>query len=293
MSFPPVRKAVFPAAGLGTRFLPATKATPKEMLPIVDMPLIQYAIQEVADAGLEQVIIVTGRGKRAIADHFDLSFELDYFLEQSGKSGMLASTYELLDRVQISFVRQRQPLGLGHAVLCARRLVGDEPFAVVLADDLIHADPPCLAQMLRLYDERGGSVVAAERVPHEQTGRYGILDAQPLEGHAFRVAAMVEKPSPEEAPSNLAIVGRYILTPQVFAELEKVTAGRGGEIQLTDALVRLLDTQFIYALEFEGTRYDAGDKLGFLKATVEYALRDETLGPDFRSYLTELTARLK
>jgi UTP--glucose-1-phosphate uridylyltransferase len=292
MSFPAVRKAVFPAAGLGTRFLPATKATPKEMLPIVDMPLIQYAMQEVADAGLEQVIIVTGRGKRAIADHFDISFELDYFLEQSGKTDMLAATYELLDKVQVSYVRQRQPLGLGHAVLCARRLVGDEPFAVVLADDLIHANPPCLAQMLRLYEKHGGSVVATQRIPEEKTSSYGILDATPMADRAFAVRGMVEKPKPDAAPSNLAIVGRYILSPRIFDELEQVTPGSGGEIQLTDGLVRLLKREKIFALEFEGTRYDAGDKLGFLKATVEYALRDETLGPPFRAYLADLATRL-
>jgi UTP--glucose-1-phosphate uridylyltransferase len=293
MSFPVVRKAVFPAAGLGTRFLPATKATPKEMLPIVDMPLIQYAMQEVADAGLEQVIIVTGRGKRAIADHFDISFELDYFLEQSGKTDMLAATYELLDKVQVSYVRQRQPLGLGHAVLCARRLVGDEPFAVVLADDLIHAQPPCLAQMLRVYEEHGGSVVATQQVPAEKTSSYGILDATPMADRTFSVRGMVEKPQPAAAPSNLAIVGRYILSPRIFEELEQVTPGSGGEIQLTDGLVRLLKREKISALEFEGTRYDAGDKLGFLKATVEYALRDETLGPPFRAYLTDLATRLR
>jgi UTP--glucose-1-phosphate uridylyltransferase len=263
------------------------------MLPIVDMPLIQYAMQEVADAGLEQVIIVTGRGKRAIADHFDISFELDYFLEQSGKTDMLASTYELLDKVQVSYVRQRQPLGLGHAVLCARRLVGDEPFAVVLADDLIHANPPCLAQMLRLYEEHGGSVVATQRVPEEQTSSYGILDATVMAGRAFAVRGMVEKPQPDAAPSNLAIIGRYILTPRIFEELEQVTPGSGGEIQLTDGLARLLKRERIFALEFEGTRYDAGDKLGFLKATVEYALRDETLGPPFRAYLADLATRLR
>ncbi len=292
MSYPPVRKAVFPAAGLGTRFLPATKATPKEMLPIVDAPLIQYAIEEVADAGIEEVIIVTGRGKRAIEDHFDLSFELDYFLERHGKSHLLDSTYALLDRVQISYVRQRQPLGLGHAVACGRRLVGDEPFAVVLADDLIHATPSCLAQMVQVYEQHGASVIAAQRVEPAQTGRYGIVDGEPVDERTVRVRAMVEKPKPEEAPSNLAIVGRYILTPELFDEIERVNPGSGGEIQLTDALVALLARQSIYAYEFTGTRYDAGDKLGFLQATVEYALRNEELGDRFRAYLKGLADRL-
>ena len=292
MPHPPVRKAIFPAAGLGTRFLPATKATPKEMLPIVDAPLIQYAIEEVADAGIDEVIIVTGRGKRAIEDHFDLSFELDYFLERHGKSHLLDATYALLDRVQISYVRQRQPLGLGHAVACGRRLVGDEPFAVVLADDLIHADPPCLAQMVRVYEAHGASVVAAQRVPEAHTERYGIVDGEEAGERTVRVRAMVEKPAPAEAPSNLAIVGRYILTPELFDELERVTPGSGGEIQLTDALEALLARQPIYAYEFEGTRYDAGDKLGFLQATVEYALRNEALGDRFRRYLKGLVAGL-
>lgn len=292
MSHPAVRKAIFPAAGLGTRFLPATKATPKEMLPIVDVPLIQYALEEVADAGIEEVIIVTGRGKRAIEDHFDLSFELDYFLEQSGKSHMLDATYALLDRVQISYVRQRQPLGLGHAVACGRRLVGDEPFAVVLADDLIHATPSCLAQMVQVYEAHGASVVAAQRVEPAHTGRYGIVDGDPAGARIVRVRTMVEKPKPEEAPSNLAIVGRYILTPELFDELDRVTTGSGGEIQLTDALVALLGRQPIYAYEFTGTRYDAGDKLGFLQATVEYALRNDELGEPFRRYLKGLATEL-
>jgi len=292
MANPPVRKAIFPAAGLGTRFLPATKATPKEMLPIVDVPLIQYALEEVVAAGIEEVIIVTGRGKRAIEDHFDLSFELDYFLEENGKSNLLDATYALLDRVQISYVRQRQPLGLGHAVACGRRLVGDEPFAVVLADDLIYADPPCLAQMVQVYERHGASVVAAQRVEPVQTRRYGIVDGGPVGERTIRVRTMVEKPEPSEAPSNLAIVGRYILTPELFDEIERAAPGRGGEIQLTDALVALLARQPIYAYEFTGIRYDAGDKLGFLQATVEYALRNEELGDRFRRYLKGLMASL-
>jgi len=292
MANPPVRKAIFPAAGLGTRFLPATKATPKEMLPIVDVPLIQYALEEVVAAGIEEVIIVTGRGKRAIEDHFDLSFELDYFLEENGKSNLLDATYALLDRVQISYVRQRQPLGLGHAVACGRRLVGDEPFAVVLADDLIYADPPCLAQMVQVYERHGASVVAAQRVEPAQTRRYGIVDGEPVGERTIRVRTMVEKPEPSEAPSNLAIVGRYILTPELFDEIERAAPGRGGEIQLTDALVALLARQPIYAYEFTGIRYDAGDKLGFLQATVEYALRNEELGDRFRRYLKGLMASL-
>jgi len=292
MANPPVRKAIFPAAGLGTRFLPATKATPKEMLPIVDVPLIQYALEEVVAAGIEEVIIVTGRGKRAIEDHFDLSFELDYFLEENGKSNLLDATYALLDRVQISYVRQRQPLGLGHAVACGRRLVGDEPFAVVLADDLIYADPPCLAQMVQVYERHGASVVAAQRVEPVQTRRYGIVDGEPVGERTIRVRTMVEKPEPSEAPSNLAIVGRYILTPELFDEIERAAPGRGGEIQLTDALVALLARQPIYAYEFTGIRYDAGDKLGFLQATVEYALRNEEIGDRFRRYLKGLMASL-
>jgi len=288
-----VRKAVFPAAGLGTRFLPATKAQPKEMLPIVDKPIIQYGVEEAIRSGIQNMIIVTGRGKTAIEDHFDVSFELEYLLESRGKKELLQIVHNISDMINVSYVRQREALGLGHAVFRALELVGDEPFAVVLADDVIEAQTPCLRQLLDIYSFFGAPVLAVMEVPPESISSYGCIDAEPVthNGSAdrvYRIRDLVEKPSPKEAPSNLAIIGRYVLTPEIFGSLQAIDPGSGGEIQLTDALRHLLHSGPIYAYRFEGTRYDAGDKLGFLKATVEYALRRQDLGCAFREYLKSL-----
>lgn len=288
-----VRKAVFPAAGLGTRFLPATKAQPKEMLPIVDKPIIQYGVEEALHSGIQNIIIVTGRGKTAIEDHFDVSFELEYLLESRGKRDLLAIVHGISDMINVSYVRQKEALGLGHAVLRASELVGDEPFAVVLADDVIDAETPCLRQLLDVYDFFGAPVVAVMEVPPETISSYGAIDAEPIahngrQDRVYRVRNMVEKPKPADAPSNLAIIGRYVLTSEIFSSLQAIDPGSGGEIQLTDALKHLLRSRPIYAYRFEGTRYDAGDKLGFLKATVELALQRRDLGGPFREYLKGL-----
>lgn len=293
---PKVRKAVFPAAGLGTRFLPATKAMPKEMLPLVDKPLIQYGIEESIAAGLNQIVIVTGRGKAAIEDHFDVSFELENLLEKRKKFSVLAELRAISDMIDVAYVRQKEALGLGHAVLRAKELIGPEPFAVVLSDDVIKSDIPCLQQLIRVYDYFGASVLALMEVPNDQIGAYGVVDAEPAElngsgeeGRLFRIRDLVEKPKPADAPSNLAIVGRYILGPEIFRALEGTQPGSGGEIQLTDGLKMLLQSRPIYGYRFEGKRYDAGDKLGFLKATVEFALDREDLGEDFKKYLRTLS----
>jgi UTP--glucose-1-phosphate uridylyltransferase len=288
-----VRKAVFPAAGLGTRFLPATKAQPKEMLPIVDKPIIQYGVEEAIQSGLQNIIIVTGRGKTAIEDHFDVSFELEYLLESRGKTELLEIVRNISNLINISYVRQREALGLGHAVLRAMELVGNEPFAVVLADDLIEARTPCLRQLLDIYNFFGAPVLAVMEVPPESISLYGSIAAEPVSHNGctdrlFRIRDLVEKPKSEDAPSNLAIIGRYVLTPEIFGSLQAIDPGSGGEIQLTDALRHLLRSQPLYAYRFEGTRYDAGDKLGFLEATVEYALRRGDLGGPFRAYLKSL-----
>jgi UTP--glucose-1-phosphate uridylyltransferase len=288
-----VRKAVFPAAGLGTRFLPATKAQPKEMLPIVDKPIIQYGVEEAIHSGIQNIIIVTGRGKTAIEDHFDVSFELEYLLESRGKKELLAIVRSISDMISVSYVRQREALGLGHAVLRATELVGEEPFAVVLADDVIEAETPCLRQLLDVYSFFGAPVLAVMEVPPESISAYGCIDAEPVTHNGtsdrlYRIRDLVEKPKRSDAPSNLAIIGRYVLTPEIFGSLQAIDPGSGGEIQLTDALRHLLRTRPIYAFRFEGTRYDAGDKLGFLKATVEYALRRHDLGGEFRAYLKDL-----
>jgi len=286
-----VRRAVFPAAGLGTRFLPATKAQPKEMLPLVDKPLIQYAVEEAVSSGLENLVIVTGRGKNAIEDHFDVSYELEKILAERGKSGLLSRVRAVSEMVHIAYVRQKEALGLGHAVLVARDLMNEEPFAVLLGDDVIVAEIPCIRQMMDVYDRYQTSVVALMEVPVDETGRYGIVKGLPLpegDGRLFEVLDMIEKPSREEAPSNLAIIGRYILTPSIFEALEETGKGSGGEIQLTDGLRRLLGRQRILAYRFRGKRHDAGDKLGFLKATIDFALRNEELGQAFRSYLKAL-----
>lgn len=286
-----IRKAVIPAAGLGTRFLPATKAQPKEMLPLVDKPLIQYAVEEAAASGLENVIIVTGRGKNAIEDHFDVSYELEKTLHERGRRDLLNLVRSVSDMVKIAYVRQKQALGLGNAILVARNLVGDEHFAVLLGDDVIEAETPCIRQMIEVHKRYKASVVAIMEVPKADTRRYGIIQGPPIagtRGRVFDVKKMVEKPAVAKAPSNLAIIGRYILTPAIFEALEETGIGSGGEVQLTDGLSRLLRHERVLAYRFEGKRYDAGEKLGFLQATVEIALKNEELGPAFRAYLKSL-----
>ena len=283
-----VRKAVFPAAGLGTRFLPATKAQPKEMLPLVDKPMIQYVVEEAVASGLTEIIIVTGRGKRAIEDHFDAAFELEYYLQDRGKLEELAEIKTISELASVSYVRQREPLGLGHAILCARPLVGEEPFGVFLGDDLIVASNPCMRQLLGVFELYGGPVVAVERVPGDQISRYGVIRPKPLEGKVYEVLDLVEKPAAREAPSDLAIIGRYVLTPDLFPVLAETRPDARGEIQVTDALRTLRRTRALYAVEFEGKRYDTGDKLGFLKATVEFALARPDLAEPFRAYLKTL-----
>ncbi len=289
----PVRKAVFPAAGLGTRFLPATKAQPKEMLPLVDKPIIQYGVEESLESGLDNLIIVTGRGKNSIEDHFDVSFELERMLAEKGKTDLLAVVREISDLMHIAYVRQKEAFGLGHAVLTAREFVGPEPFAVLLADDVIDAQVPVLRQMMEVYEATGHSVIAVEKVPAESISSYGVVKVEPWKPHgfrgpAYRVLDLVEKPKAADAPSDLAVVGRYILTPAVFDFLETTQHGAGGEIQLTDALRALAHREPIYAYQFQGRRYDAGDKLGFLQATVELALKRADLGGAFRQYLKSL-----
>lgn len=288
-----VGKAVLPVAGLGTRFLPATKAQPKEMLPIVDKPLVQYAVEEVAASEIPMVIFVTGRGKDAIEDHFDVSFELEHMLSGRGKEEQLRQIRSVAGLLQVVYTRQKNPLGLGHAILTARDLVGHEPFAVLLSDDIIDGRVPCIKQMMEVFGRYGRSVVAIQRVDPKAVSSYGIIRGTAVPDHhwggrLFRIDDMVEKPTPKKAPSNLAIIGRYILTPTVFAELEGTHRGAGGEIQLTDALRSLLNKEPIYGFLFEGTRYDAGDKLGFLQATVEMALKRRDLGKPFRQYLKSL-----
>ncbi len=286
-----VRKAVFPAAGLGTRFLPATKASPKEMLPLVDKPLIQYVVEEAVASGIESVIIVTGRGKAAIEDHFDVSFELEKLLEERGKQAELKAMRAISEMARVSYVRQQEALGLGHAVLQARDLVGDEPFAVMLSDDIIDAETPALRQLLDVYEKHDAPVVAVFEVAGEAISRFGVIDGEEVEDGVYRIKDMVEKPPFAEAPSDLAIIGRYVLTPDIFEEIENTRPGAIGEIQITDAMRSLLKKRPFYAVRFKGTRYDAGDKLGFLIATVEFALKHEELAPEFREYLRTLKIR--
>jgi UTP--glucose-1-phosphate uridylyltransferase len=290
---PKVRKAVFPAAGLGTRFLPATKSSPKEMLPLVDKPIIQYGVEEALHSGIQNMIIVTGRGKSAIEDHFDVSFELEHTLESKGKKEMLSAVRAISDMIDVSYVRQKEALGLGHAVLRSKELVGNEPFAVVLADDVIDSEVPCIRQLIDIYEFYGASVLALMEVPKEMISAYGVVDAEPVphngaQDRLYRIHNLVEKPKVAEAPSNLAIIGRYILTPEIYASIEATGPGAIGEIQLTDGLKHLLRSRPIYGFKFDGTRYDAGDKLGFLKATVEFALKRPDLGAPFREYLRGL-----
>jgi UTP--glucose-1-phosphate uridylyltransferase len=286
-----IAKAVFPAAGLGTRFLPATKAQPKEMLPLVDKPLIQYVIEEAVASNIRNITIVTGRGKNAIEDHFDVSFELEQVLEARGKMDQLREVRQISNMISVSYVRQKEALGLGHAILAARDNVGGEPFAVMLGDDIIDSHVPCLSQMMQLFEKLQASIIATCEVPRAEISHYGVIRGFPVDGfngRVYRIQDVVEKPPASEAPSNLAIIGRYILTPEIFGLLEKTRIGSGGEIQLTDGIRLLLEQQPVYAYMFEGTRYDAGDKLGFLKATVEFALRRSDLGSEFRQYLKSL-----
>jgi UTP--glucose-1-phosphate uridylyltransferase len=286
-----IRKAVFPAAGLGTRFLPATKAQPKEMLALVDKPLIQYVMEEAVQSGIRSVTIITGRGKNAIEDHFDVSYELEQVLEKRGKTDLLDEMRRISNMVNVTYVRQKEALGLGHAVLMSKESVANEPFAVMLGDDIIDGDVPCLKRMIELFEKLQSSIIATCEVPMSEISSYGVIRGTPVEGfngRIYRVQDVVEKPSQADAPSNLAIIGRYILTPQIFSLLENTKSGRGGEIQLTDGIRLLLEQQPVYAYMIEGKRHDAGDKLGFLKATVEFALKRADLGSDFRSYLQSL-----
>jgi UTP--glucose-1-phosphate uridylyltransferase len=285
-----VRKAVFPAAGLGTRFLPATKVIPKEMLALVDKPILQYGVEEAIASGIEHIILVTGRGKGAMEDHFDISYELDATLEKKGKKELLALSRGISSMARISSVRQKEPLGLGHAVLCAKELVGDEPFAVILPDDVIDADPPCLKQMIDVFNEKGGSVLATQTVEGPGISAYGVLAGSPDSANPriYNCTGMVEKPRFEDAPSTQAIIGRYILTPRVFELLEHTEAGAVGEIQLTDGIKALLKEEKVFGYTFQGKRFDAGDKLGMLQATVEFALKRPEFGEKFRAYLKGL-----
>jgi len=279
-----VRKAIIPAAGLGTRFLPATKAMPKEMLPIVDKPTIQYIVEEAIASGIEDIIIVTGKGKRAIEDHFDHAFELEENLIKKEKFDLLEKVRES-SKVEIHFIRQKEPLGLGHAVLCAKKFIGDEPFAVLLGDDIVQAETPCLKQLINQYDENGASVIGVQQVPDHETNRYGIIAPLEKDGRLYKVDNFVEKPELGTAPSNLAIMGRYVLTPEIFCFLEKQEAGAGGEIQLTDAIQQLNQIQRVFAYDFEGKRFDVGEKIGFVKTTIEFALQHEELRKELLEYL--------
>jgi UTP--glucose-1-phosphate uridylyltransferase len=286
-----VRKAIFPAAGQGTRFLPATKVIPKEMLALVDKPIIQYGVEEAIASGIEHIIVITGRGKGAIEDHFDISYELDVMLEKRGKLDLLAVSRGVSSLARISYVRQKEPLGLGHAVLCAKDLVGDEPFAVILPDDVIDSEVPCLKQMIDVFEERGGSVLATQTVDGPAISAYGVLagSQDKLNERLYDCTGMVEKPKFEDAPSNQAIIGRYVLTPRVFELLEETAPGAGGEIQLTDGIKALLKEECVFGYTFEGKRFDAGDKFGMLQATVEFALKRPEFGAKFREYLKGLT----
>ncbi len=288
MSRAKVTKAVIPAAGLGTRFLPATKAQPKEMLPIVDKPTIQYVVEEAVAAGIEDILIITGRNKRAIEDHFDHCVEVEMTLEKKGKEAELQMVREISEMVDIHYVRQKEPLGLGHAVLCARKFVKDEPFAVLLGDDIINSSVPCARQLIDVYEERGGSVLGVQRVDWTEVHKYGIVSSADEDSSLCRVASLVEKPARQEAPTNLATLGRYVIEPEIFEILERTGPGTGGEIQLTDGLNELAKKRDVWAYTFAGKRYDVGDRQGFLEATIEYALRRDDLAPEFAAYLRQL-----
>ncbi|NOU70901.1 UTP--glucose-1-phosphate uridylyltransferase GalU [Paenibacillus sp. LMG 31458] len=285
-----VRKAIIPAAGLGTRFLPATKAMPKEMLPIVDKPTIQYIVEEAVESGIEDIIIVTGKGKRAIEDHFDNSFELEQNLLEKQKFDLLTEVQKS-SKVDIHYIRQKEPKGLGHAIWCARKFIGDEPFAVLLGDDIVRAEKPCLKQMMDQYESRYASIIGVKHVSDEEVSRYGIVDGNEIEKRLYSINHLVEKPKKEEAPSNLAIMGRYILTPRIFDILNNQKPGAGGEIQLTDAIAELNRIESVYAYEFEGMRFDVGDKLGFIQTTIDYALQREDLRYELLKYLSSTLER--
>jgi UTP--glucose-1-phosphate uridylyltransferase len=280
-----VRKAIIPAAGLGTRFLPATKAQPKEMLPIVDKPTIQYIIEEAVASGIEEILVITGRNKRAIEDHFDKSVELENELETHGKDELLKIVKEISNMANIYYIRQKEPKGLGHAIGCAKTFVGNEPFAVMLGDDVVDSKKPCLKQLMDCYDEYKTTILGVQKVPHNEVSKYGVVNGMHIENSVYKVKDLVEKPKVEEAPSDIAILGRYIITPQIFNVLENTKPGKGGEIQLTDALKTLMQQEAMYAYTFEGRRYDVGDKLGFLEATVEFALKRKDLQKQFMEYL--------
>lgn len=288
-----VRKAIIPAAGLGTRFLPATKAMPKEMLPIVDKPTIQYIVEEAIASGIEDIIIVTGKGKRAIEDHFDFAPELEQNLEKKGKLELLDKVRYSTNLADIHYIRQKEPKGLGHAIWCARNFIGDEPFAVLLGDDIVQSETPCLKQLLNQFEQTHSSVIGVQTVPEEDTHRYGIIEPRGQEGRRYQVENFVEKPSPGTAPSNLAIIGRYILTPEIFLFLDRMEMGAGGEIQLTDAIQKLNQIQRVFAYEFEGKRYDVGEKIGFVKTTVEFALQDQELRAELLGFLGEIVGKGK
>ena len=288
-----VKKAIIPAAGLGTRFLPATKSQPKEMLPIVDKPTLQYIIEEAINSGIEEILIITGRNKKSIEDHFDKSVELELELQQKGKTEMLEMVQEISNMVNIHYIRQKEPKGLGHAIHCAKSFIGDEPFAVLLGDDIVDSDTPCLKQLIDAYDEYKTSILGVQEVAKEDTDKYGILDCKYIEDRVYKVKDMVEKPSVEEAPSNIAILGRYIITPAIFEILENQAPGKGGEIQLTDALKTLASHEAIYAYNFEGRRYDVGDKLGFLEATIDFALKRDNLKDGLMNYMKNVVEEVK
>ncbi len=283
-----VNKAIIPAAGLGTRFLPATKAQPKEMLPIVDKPTLQYIIEEAVDSGIEEILIITGRNKQSIEDHFDKSIELELELEKKGKDDLLQIVRNISDMANIHYIRQKEPKGLGHAIYCAKSFIGDEPFAVMLGDDIVDAEIPCLKQMIRIFDEYKTTILGVQEVPHSEVSKYGIVDGKNIEDHVYKVKDLVEKPAVDEAPTNIAILGRYIISPSIFDILEHTPPGKGGEIQLTDALKTLARQEAMYAYTFEGKRYDVGDKMGFLQATVEFALKRDELKEPFMAYLQQL-----
>lgn len=288
-----VKKAIIPAAGLGTRFLPATKSQPKEMLPIVDKPTLQYIIEEAINSGIEEILIITGRNKKSIEDHFDKSVELELELEQKGKQEMLEMVRDIANMVNIHYIRQKEPKGLGHAIHCAKSFIGDEPFAVLLGDDIVDNEIPCLKQLINAYDEYKTSILGVQEVAKEDTNKYGILDVKHIEDRVYKVKDMVEKPDVDKAPSNVAILGRYIITPAIFDILENQEPGKGGEIQLTDALKTLGKQEAIYAYNFEGRRYDVGDKFGFLEATIDFALKRDNLRDDLLNYMEEIVNKNK
>ena len=286
-----IRKGVIPAAGLGTRFLPATKAVPKELLPIVDIPTIQYIVEEAVASGLEEIILITARGKGGIEDHFDVSVELEETLKKQKKNELLQMVREISEMVRVVAVRQKEPKGLGHAVLCAREAVGEEPFAVLLGDDIVDADPPCLAQMIEVSRHKGGGVIALQRVPETETHLYGVIRGEQVDERIYQIAEMVEKPKPEQAPSNLAVIGRYVLPPEIFPILEKTPPGKGGEIQLTDALQELARREPLFGYEFVGDRYDAGDKVGYLEANIAFALKRPQMAERLKKFITTILPR--